>query len=137
MNANTPAPAAPDAPVVVFYDGACPLCRAEIDVYRAADVCGRAAFVDVSHAAPSLPSGLDQDAALARFHVLDADGRLRSGAAGFVALWRQLPGWRWLARLAALPGVTMLLEYGYRLFLPRRPALVRLYTRLARRRGHG
>ncbi|MFY0010899.1 DCC1-like thiol-disulfide oxidoreductase family protein, partial [Acinetobacter baumannii] len=80
-----------------------------------------------------LPPGLGQDAALARFHVLDADGRLRSGAEGFVALWRQLPGWRWLARLAALPGVMTLLEYGYRLFLPRRPMLVRLYTRLGRR----
>jgi 3-demethoxyubiquinol 3-hydroxylase len=36
---------------------------------------------------------------MARFHVLDENGRLLGGAQVFLALWATLPGWRWLARL--------------------------------------
>jgi hypothetical protein len=43
-----------------------------------------------------------------------------------------LPGWRWAARVAALPGVLPTLELGYRLFLPIRPYI----SRLAGRKRH-
>jgi predicted DCC family thiol-disulfide oxidoreductase YuxK len=115
---------AADPSLTVYYDGACPLCRAEIAHYRGQRGAAALHFVDVA-AGGACGADLTPAQALARFHVRDANGRLASGAAGFVAIWQRLPGWRWAARLAALPGVTPLLEAGYRAFLPLRPALSR------------
>lgn len=111
----------------VYFDGACPLCRAEIGLYRKGDSACALRMVDVSQPDPALPQGLDRGRAMARFHVRTADGRLLSGAAAFVEVWRQLPRWRWAARVASLPGVVPVLEIGYRLFLPVRPMLSRLF----------
>lgn len=120
--------------LTVLYDGACPLCRREIALYRDLPASQPLAFVDVSDAAAGLPSGLpshtDRDRLLRRFHVQLADGSMADGARGFVALWAALPGWRWLARLAALPGITPLLELTYRLFLKLRPAMQRVAVAL-------
>lgn len=81
-------------------------------------------FVDISREAEGAPafSG-DRAALLARFHVQRADGSRLSGAAAFVAMWSRLPGWRWLARLARLPGMLSVLELAYRGFLRVRPGL--------------
>ena len=65
-----------------------------------------------------------------RFHVRASDGRVLSGAAAFVEVWTRLPRWRWAARFAGLPGVTPLLEVGYRLFLPIRPYLSKTFGKL-------
>ena len=125
----------PDDKPTVFYDGSCPLCRAEIDLYRRQDADGRVCFVDVSAADAPLDPRLTSEAAMARFHVRTADGALRSGAAAFVTLWSALPAWRLAARIARFPGVTPLLELGYRAFLPVRPRLSRAFRHWQRRRG--
>lgn len=116
----------------IYFDGSCPLCRAEIQHYRGLDDDGALDFVDVSQAGASLPPGLVPKTAMARFHVRAADGRLLSGAAGFVEVWSRLPRWRWLAKVAATPGVLTLLEAAYKAFLPARPYLSRLFGRLTR-----
>jgi predicted DCC family thiol-disulfide oxidoreductase YuxK len=110
----------------VYFDGACPLCTAEINHYRGLDGADGIAFVDVSGASCDLPSGLDQAQALKRFHVRRADGTMLSGAAAFIALWAQMPSWAWAARIGALPGVSQIMEVFYRLSLFVRPALARL-----------
>jgi predicted DCC family thiol-disulfide oxidoreductase YuxK len=123
-----PPPPTPAA-VTVYFDGACPLCRREIAHYQRVDSAAALCFVDVSAPGAPTPAGVDRRLALARFHVLAGDGRVVSGAAGFVELWSLLPGWRWAARLARVPGVLRLLELGYRLFLPQRPRLARWLQR--------
>ncbi len=129
MTEPTPKPPA----LTVLYDGACPLCRREINVYRQlkplqsqAPVC----FADISDEAVPLPPGTVRAQLLARFHVQRADGQLISGAQAFLALWSALPGWRWLALAGRLPGAAWLMERMYRLFLRARPALQRLASRL-------
>ncbi len=116
----------------VYFDGSCPLCRAEIAHYQRQAGAESLCFVDVSKPDADLPAELTREAAMARFHVRDADGAIVSGAAAFVSVWRTLPRWRWAARVASLPGVTPALELGYRLFLPVRPWMSRLAARMSR-----
>ena len=122
-------------PLTVLYDGACPLCRREIGVYRGlqplpsdSPVC----FSDVNDAALPLPPGTTREQLLARFHVRGRNGELLSGAQAFLALWAALPGWRWLALAGRLPGAAWVMERGYRLFLRWRPMLQRWAFRLER-----
>ncbi|MEO1139955.1 MAG: DUF393 domain-containing protein [Pseudomonadota bacterium] len=130
-------PGHPEKALTVYYDGTCPLCRAEIDHYASRPGAERIRFADASDLDADLGGGLDRQTALGRFHVRLEDGRLVSGAAGFVAIWSILPGWRWLARLAGLPGALPMLEWLYRRFLPVRPTIARLLCPLLRLRTHG
>jgi predicted DCC family thiol-disulfide oxidoreductase YuxK len=119
-------------PLTVLYDGACPLCRREIGVYRGLQPNAPVCFADVSDPTLQLPSGTTREQLLARFHVRDSDGQLLSGAQAFLALWAALPGWRWLALVGRLPGATWAMERLYRIFLRWRPALQRWASRLDR-----
>lgn len=119
-------------PLTVLYDGACPLCRREISIYRRLQPNTPVCFADVSDPAAPLPSGSTREQLLARFHVRDSDGQLLGGAQAFLALWAALPGWRWLARIGQLPGTAWAMERLYRFFLRWRPALQRRVSRLDR-----
>ncbi len=122
-------------PLTVLYDGACPLCRREIGIYRGlqplqadSPVC----FTDVSDAASPLPPGTTREQLMARFHVRGRHGELLSGAQAFLALWAALPGWRWLARIGRVPGAAWVMECTYKLFLRWRPTLQRWASSAAR-----
>lgn len=106
----------------VYYDGACPLCRKEIETYRKAHGADEMAWVDAANAnTETLGQDLDCDAALARMHVRDESGTLISGAAAFAAIWARLPRTRWLGRLMGTQPALWVLEPGYRFFLKVRP----------------
>jgi predicted DCC family thiol-disulfide oxidoreductase YuxK len=112
----------PGTSCTVFYDGDCPVCAREIAVYEKGDSEGRIGFVNIARDASRLAgTGLSQAQALGRFHVQTADGRIISGAEAFRAVWAELPGWRWLARLMRVPGMTTVAEGCYRVFLKVRP----------------
>jgi predicted DCC family thiol-disulfide oxidoreductase YuxK len=115
--------------LVVLYDGACPVCRREIGVYRDLASGESVEFCDISDDATQLPKGATREELLARFHIKHADGRLESGARAFIALWARLPYWRWLALLGRLPGAAWLMEVAYRGFLRIRPAIQRWTTK--------
>ena len=117
-------------PLTVLYDGACPLCRREIGLYRGLQPNAPVCYADVSDPASPLPSGTTREQLLARFHVRGSDGRLLSGAHAFLALWAALPGWRWLALVGRAPGAAWAMERVYRLFLRVRPMLQRWASRL-------
>jgi predicted DCC family thiol-disulfide oxidoreductase YuxK len=116
-----------ESATTVFFDGSCPLCRAEINIYKSCDAIGALRLVDVAAPGAELPEGLDREKAKARFHVLSHDQTLLSGSPAFAEVWKQLPGWRWAGHLATQPGINAALELGYRLFLLARPALVRIF----------
>ena len=119
--------------LTVYFDGSCPLCSLEVGHYAACKGGDKFAFVDVSKADALSGPDLTRDAAMKRFHVRRADGQLLSGAAAFVHVWRNLPGWHWGARLASVPGALLVMEGAYRLFLPVRPFLSKLVARLGAR----
>ena len=110
-------------PLLVWYDGGCPLCRREIALMRRLDRRDAIRFVDVSKGQTSCP--LDRETLLARFHATE-NGRLLSGAAAFAAMWRAIPLLRPLGYLAAWAPLRPVFEAAYRGFLRLRPALQRL-----------
>ena len=128
--------ATPDeARTTVFYDGSCPICRTEIAFMRRRDRDGRVEFADIAADPSVLPRGLPIDEAMRRFHVRASDGTVRDGAAGFAAMWAELPALRPLARFARVPGVLPVLEVLYRGFLRVRPRLQGIARAWERRRG--
>jgi predicted DCC family thiol-disulfide oxidoreductase YuxK len=107
--------AGPAGPTTVFFDGGCPMCRREIAHYQRLDGAGRVRWLDIHHDRAAVDSvGVSWESAMQRLHVLDAGGELRTGVPAFVAIWRELPGYRWLARaVAAVPGLVALMDLGY------------------------
>ncbi len=116
--------------LTVWHDGACPLCRREIAVFRRLDRAGRITFIDISGEEP-VACPIDREAMLARFHARE-DGRLLSGAAAFAAMWRAIPMLRPIGVAARNPIVLNVLEKVYARFLRVRPAMQRLVRRWER-----
>lgn len=119
--------------VTVFYDGACPLCTAEIGFYRRRRGADRLEWVDVSACpAENVTAGLTRDQALKRFHVQDANGRLISGGQAFAVLWTALPGYSWIGKLFRLKPLRWAIDHAYDGFLKWRPRLQALAKRSTR-----
>ena len=114
------------AKIKVWFDGACPLCRREIDMMRWLDRRNAINFIDVSGSGdPSCP--VDQSELLARFHA-EENGEVLSGAAAFAAMWRAIPGLRALGLIARNRTVLRVLEWLYLRFLKVRPRLQKLVS---------
>jgi len=122
-----PTVAAEQRRVTVWYDGDCPICSTEIALMRRIDRAKALEFVDLS-----LPGACptDREARLARLHAQSNGGPLVSGAAAFVAMWRVLPGLRFVAVVASFPPCLWFLERGYLTFLRIRPGLQRIARKL-------
>ncbi len=80
----------------VYFDGACPLCRKEIAHYRRRAGAEAIDWVDAATCDPA-------------------------GAAAFATIWNSLPGYRWLAGLAARRPLLAVMEAAYAGFLRLRP----------------
>jgi predicted DCC family thiol-disulfide oxidoreductase YuxK len=107
--------------VIVLFDGACPLCSKEIAHYQKRRGASLIEWVDVNTGLERLNTlGIDQQTALAKFHVRDAQGQWQVGASAFVLLWSQLRPYSWLARLVNLLHLVPLMDRGYAWFLRRR-----------------
>jgi predicted DCC family thiol-disulfide oxidoreductase YuxK len=110
--------------LIVWYDGACPLCIREIAMMRRLDRAGRINFVNVADPNASCP--LDRTLLLARFHASE-NGTILSGAAAFASMWRAIPLLRPLGLVARNRTILALLERAYLMFLRFRPRLQRLF----------
>lgn len=103
--------------LAVYFDGACHLCSREVAHYQRIDLRGALAPVDI--AAPDFDAaalGLDPVAVNRALHVRLPTGELRTGVDAFVEIWRRLPSYRWLARVASVPVLRPLLDTGYWVF---------------------
>ena len=102
---------------MVFFDGACPLCRREIAHYRRIDRARRLRWVDAATEAKILAvHGLDLERAMAELHVLDGNGCWQRGIDAFLVIWSHLPAYRWLARLISALRLRAPLGFAYRRF---------------------
>ena len=123
------APRSAAAPLTVYFDGACPICSAEIAHYRHLPGAQACEWIDAASCADDeLGPGLTRVSALRRFHVRRADGQLADGMRAFAALWSTLPRTAWLGRIASIGPIPAIFEGCYRIFLAVRP----LWRRTAR-----
>jgi len=108
----------------VFYDGKCPLCKREINFYKRRAGAKKIIWEDVSRTLSiELLPGFNKTQALRRFHIFSEEYGLISGAAAFAALWKALPGFRWIGLVFRKQPLLFLLEILYRGFLLFRPFL--------------
>ncbi len=115
-----------DAPVLeIFHDGACPLCRAEVEGLAAAVPPGRWRLVDIASPAVAPPPGFGREAMLAELHVRDAAGAWHIGVPAFAALYADA-GFARTARMLASRRLGGLMARAYPWVVRARPWLVRL-----------
>lgn len=114
----------------VLYNDTCPICSREIRHY---DKLARAADLPLTfdglqdHAERW---GIDPDAAAQRLHVKRGETIL-TGFDAFVAIWEDIPRYRWLARLATLPVLRHIIAALYDHVAA--PLLYRLHVRRQRK----
>ena len=113
----------------VLYDGSCPLCSLEIKQYQKIVPDSPIHWVDISNPEFTAPLGQTQASLMQRFHVVQPNGQLISGAAAFVSVWEKLPKFRYLAALSRFPGMLHVMEFGYVIFLKIRPKLQSLFAK--------
>ena len=103
----------PPTALTVFYDGAVPAQAARAARYRRDLPAARRDLLwrDLSRFPEALSLfGLARAAASGGLAVVDRYGRLRIGLDARIALWRELPRYRWRSLLLDLLGVASLLE---------------------------
>lgn len=92
--------------LTALYDGKCVVCQSSCEAMRALDWLGRIEFVDLHQAgdADERWRHLSRARLLREIHVLDAEGALYAGFAGFRRMLRELPLGFPLWLLLRLPG---------------------------------
>lgn len=104
----------------VFYDGDCPLCLREINVLRWFDKKQAILFTDIADPKfDETSTGLSWDTLMDRIHGRKADGTIVEGVDVFREIYAAL-GAHWLVWLTKLPGISNLLEFGYKHFAKNR-----------------
>jgi predicted DCC family thiol-disulfide oxidoreductase YuxK len=100
-----PAPSPP--PLIVLFDGGCPVCRRTVRTLRRLDWLGRLRFADATNPdnRERIAPGLTEAAAMQQMNVVDADGRRYGGYDAQLRIAREVP-LLWPFRLIGhLPGV--------------------------------
>jgi predicted DCC family thiol-disulfide oxidoreductase YuxK len=82
-------------PLTLFFDGACPMCRAEMTALRRRDAAARLRFADVRAEDFAVPEGATLAAMLTSLHGRTADGRLVTGIETLRLAYRAI-GLGWL-----------------------------------------
>lgn len=101
------------ARLLVLYDAQCPLCVRSCAWLEARDRQGALTCVPLQEGDVLERLAVPRDEALRSIQVVARDGQRRSGADGILWALAQLPGYRWLAWLLALPGLRHLARLGY------------------------
>lgn len=109
-----------DFDIEMFHDGDCPLCMREVRLLQRLDRRSRIRFTDI--AAPDFDAadvGVDWGTLMDRMHGRLPDGTLVEGVEVFRRLYAAV-GFGPLVAITRLPGLTHLLDLGYRVFAKNR-----------------
>jgi uncharacterized protein len=90
----------------VYYNGACPVCRTEMNHYarRCEGAAAPVTFIDSSIQYEALVEyGLRPEHLKRRVYLKSANGQVLSGVAALASLWAQTPGYEWLSKLVSQP----------------------------------
>ena len=118
-------------PLVLFHDGKCPLCQAEVLLLKHRSKHGQIEFVDVHDTAfDSACEGVSRDRALAVLHGRIGDGPLLRGVDVFTGAY-QRAGFHVATRILTQRWLRPFLNTGYRLFAAYRKSISRLVGPLA------
>ena len=117
-------------PVVVYYDGDCPMCRWEVDKLQARVPGDRVKAVDIQALDFNKPDDvLDKDELMARLHVRTAEGELLTAMDASRAYYRAC-GLERFAALTEKPVFRPMFGIGYWLFARTRLPLGRWINRM-------
>lgn len=96
----------------VLYNDSCPICSREIKHYDrlAAEEQLSLSFEKLSTQAQAW--GIDPDTAAQRIHAKRGD-EILTGFDAFVAMWSEIPRYRWLSRLCSLPVIRTIVRWVY------------------------
>ncbi|WP_371397054.1 thiol-disulfide oxidoreductase DCC family protein [Fretibacter rubidus] len=105
------------APLCVYYDGDCPICRIEVRFYERIDKADVISWINITPLSDSaLPDGKTREELLGKFHVRD-DENWHIGVDAFARIWRALPGFRHFAFLFRVPILRQMAMGLYLVFL--------------------
>jgi predicted DCC family thiol-disulfide oxidoreductase YuxK len=123
-----------NAKTEVLYNASCPVCSKEIDHYAALTEKHvlPIGYDDLNDPEKLARWGLSPEAAAKRLHVRK-DGQTLSGVPAFIALWREIPRYRWVARIVSVPGLFHLASAVYDYVLA--PLLYQWHLRREARRS--
>ncbi len=106
--------------IQVFFDGACPLCRREIAALRRLDRHRRILFTDIAAESFSAASyGRTMGELMDQIHGRLPDGTWVVGVEVFRRLYSAV-GLSLVVAITRLPGLSQLLDWGYRRFAKNR-----------------
>jgi predicted DCC family thiol-disulfide oxidoreductase YuxK len=103
--------------IQVFYDGSCGLCSREIAFYKKLPATTHIEWVDIARNSEILTEyGLSFEEAMRVFHILDEDGKLKSGVEAFLHLWAKITPFQILGFIIGLPIIKQLAIGSYAWF---------------------
>lgn len=103
--------------IKVFYDDRCPLCRREIEYYKKISPPAVIHWCGISQNTPTLEQhSISYTESLKILHAINTENKMHKGVDAFILIWQQLPGWRWLAKLVALPLIYQVMKVIYSIF---------------------
>ena len=89
--------------IKVLFNDSCSLCSKEINHYKSLD--NEINWIDINDLELSTKiSGKSHEDLLRRLHVIK-DDKVYSGVSAFIIMWKNIPKYRWIANLVALPGI--------------------------------
>ena len=103
--------------VKVYYNSACPVCKAGIEGQMKKGASCEVQWADVHRDNDLvLEVHAELESVRERLHVVDEKGQLQVGFDAFLTIWRNSPTERWKARVFGLPLIKHLCRIAYNLF---------------------